>query len=269
MSLRGGRTDEVDVQAVDLRDRDRALSALEQFRVDAVAHLAASIPQNGGIDQMQSYFDDNVSATSTITTFCRLRSCPLVYASSTSVYGSMAGGVPRKESSTPAPESLYALSKYVGELQCRQLSRAAGVPTTALRISAPYGPGNRRNVICLFIQAALRSRDLTVFGTGTRTQDFTYGEDVAAAVERALDQHEEGVFNIASGQPVSMLSLAEAVLAAVPRSRSRIVVGGSDTQADYRADVDVSAARDHLGWRAETSLAAGLAATAASLERDR
>jgi UDP-glucose 4-epimerase len=267
LSLHGGEVEGVRVEAVDLSDRERALRALADVRCDAVVHLAAALPTGGDVLAMQASFDRTVAADSTIAAFCRAHEYGLVYASGSSVYGPMVGDVPVAEERLPAPETLYAAAKYVGDVLCLQLGQEAGVAAASLRISAPYGPGARRpSVVEVFLRAALASADLTLKGSGSRTQDFTFVSDVASAVRHALDVGAAGVFNVGTGEPVSMRRLAELALQAVPESSSRIVASGlADPQEEYRALMDVSKAREELGWTAQVGLLEGLRATAAYL----
>ena len=259
------------VDALDLRDRQQAQAVLSALDVDAVVHLAASLPQGTDRDAMQESFDESLAGAVTILGFCRSTGCPLVYASSSSVYGSMAGELPMSENQLPRPEMLYAAAKYIGDVLCLQLSLETGVPAASLRISAPYGPGNRRStVVDVFLRAALASEDIRLHGSGMRAQDFTFIDDVVDVIERALLLRPSGVFNVGTGHPVSMRDLAEAVLDAVPTSRSRIVSSGSaDPQEDYRALMDVSKARELLGWSARVPLVEGLRLTASALEAGR
>ena len=267
VSLHGGEVAGVQVEALDLCDRNAALARLNKSRFDAVVHLAAALPAGSDVTAMQSSFDRTVASMTTVTALCRAKGCPLVYASGSSVYGSMEPDAPATEESLPAPETLYFAAKYVGDVLCLQLGHEAGVPAAALRISAPYGPGNRRaTVVEIFLRAALASEEIVVQGTGSRTQDRTYVDDAAAAIERALAARASGVFNIGTGRPVSIRALAEAVLEAVPRSTSRIVSGGADPQERYRAAMSVTKAREQLGWAAQVPLVEGLRLTAAKLE---
>ena len=271
VSLHGGQIEGVRVDALDLRDREHSHAMLSELEFDAVVHLAASLPEGTDPNTMQESFDGSVASAVTIVSFCRSTGCPLVWASSSSVYGSMTGEPPVSEDQLPRPETLYAVAKYIGDVLCLQLSLETGVPASILRLSAPYGPGNRRStVIDIFLRAALESEDIRLQGSGRRAQDFTFIDDVVDAIERALLLLPSGVFNVATGRPVSMRDLAEAVLSAVPESRSRIVSGGgADPQEDYRAFMEVSKARERFGWSARVPLVEGLRLTASAIEAGR
>jgi nucleoside-diphosphate-sugar epimerase len=131
---------------------------------------------------------------------------------------------------------------------------------TILRISAPYGPGQRnRTVLRIFIERAISSMDLLYFGTGDRTQDFTSATDVAQAVICSIRRKRGGVFNIAGGNPISMKELAKLVVKCVSGCRSKIVPAGvPDSQESYRADFEILKAKRELGWAPQISLTEGV-----------
>ena len=268
VSLRGGEVAGVRVEPLDLAERRAALTALDAVDCDTIVHLAVALPADGSPEAMQAAFDGTLAIDSTLSVFCRRRGCRLVYVSSSSVYGSMDGWAPVTEEQPAQPENLYAVAKCVGDILYLEQARETGVPTTVLRLSAPYGPGARRpTVVETFLRAALASSDLTLLGSGARAQDFTFVRDAAAAILCALETRASGIFNIGTGMPVSMRRLAECVLAAVPGSRSRISLAETpDPQEDYRALLDVSKARAELNWVARTPLLEGLREMAAWLE---
>lgn len=253
---------------VDVTDARQVEELFEHVCPDAVVHLAATIPETSDALADRVAFEECVAGSVNIVEACRRIEAPLVHASSTAVYGRMSGEVPAVESALPVPESLYGAGKLVGDLLVLQLADGREAPASALRISAPYGPGNPRlSVVNRFLAAALASEDLMLYGSGSRAQDFTFVDDVAEAVVHALSSDARGLFNVASGRPVSMRALADAVLEAVPATRSKVRLADRDDPQDaYRAVIDVTKARVELGWIARTGLLEGLTATAAALQ---
>jgi nucleoside-diphosphate-sugar epimerase len=256
--------DGVATERADVTDRKQVAQVFERARPAAVVHLAAAIPDGSPDRSDRHCFEECVAGSLNVVEACGAAGIPLVHASSTSVYGQMMGASPAHEDVLPAPDSLYGAAKLAGDILTLELEREHDLPACALRISAPYGPGNPRpSVINHFIEAALGSEDLTVFGTGQRTQDFTYVGDVVEAIWCALSSEARGVFNIATGASVSMRELAEEVLRAVPGTGSRVVITGQDDpQETHRALLDVRKAKDTLGWSARMSLHDGIVATA-------
>jgi UDP-glucose 4-epimerase len=107
------------------------------------------------------------------------------------------------------------------------------------------------------------------YGSGERTQDFTSASDIGNAICCAVSNVDaNGVFNIASGKPISMCDLAKLVIRAIAGTKSRAVPSGQpDPQEDYRAAFDISKAQRLLGWRPIVSLEEGIRQWAQCLKR--
>lgn len=268
LSLHGGTVGLSKVDAVDVSHGEDLLNWADNKGADAVIHLASAIPSGSADGGNRGMFDANVSGTLNVIDLVRERRIPLVYASSSSVYGAN-DELPLTESSKPQPVTLYQSSKYVGDVLCEQARLQDNLPISALRISAPYGPGSTsRTVIKIFLESALNSDEITLLGSGNRTQDFTFVGDIIDAIDLSMRADSHGIFNIASGQPVSMKQLASTILRALPRSNSSIVFSERpDPQDDYRAEYSVDKAGDLLGWHASTSLEEGLSITANSIHQ--
>ncbi len=179
----------------------------------------------------------------------------LVYLSGTSVYGRAEGVC--TESSPLNPDGAYIAEKVATEKHILRMDQQGII----LRVSAPYGPGQRaRTVLNSFVESALANRDLVVHGSGARAQDFTAVSDVARAVGLAvIKRGVRGVINIASGCPTAMIELAVLVLSLLPESTSRVVHSGQpDPQEAYRGLFDISHAKADLGWHPTISLPDGL-----------
>lgn len=273
VSRSGGDVDGLTVDALDLTDGHAYLEWRDGKSFDAVVHLAADIPGRpaatpGDRDSdAERMLIANTAMTLHALALADLPESHIIYASGASVYGSAPDTAPADEETPPNPGNLYVAAKYVGEVLCRQRTAGDGLVSTVLRISSPCGPGQKRDTVMrTFIKSAIEGRDLIVYGDGRRTQDFIFAEDVAEAVLQALRRRAEGVFNIASGVPVSMMQLAEAVLAVVG-GKSRIVPGPPDPQEDYRASISIAKARRELDWSPRVSLEEGLRRTVEAMRR--
>jgi nucleoside-diphosphate-sugar epimerase len=115
-------------------------------------------------------------------------------------------------------------------------------------------------VIQVYLEAAIQGRDLLVYGSGNRTQDFTFASDAAEACWIAFDRNAHGTFNITGGEPVTMKRLAELAVTCTGNHGSRIVVGSViDPQDDYRGIFSIEKARRDLGFEPQVGLEDGLA----------
>ena len=156
-----------------------------------------------------------------------------------------------------APDTAYAQSKHDGEAAA--LNADSGLIGTVFRITSPVGPGLRRDTLFpRFVRAAAQGAPLTLNGRGTRRQDYVDVRDIADAAARALSARAGGLFNIASGVPVSNRELAERCRA-VFGGRSGIVFSGAPDPDDGVVwEVAVGKARHTLGWSPGRTLEASL-----------
>ncbi|HEX3848000.1 MAG TPA: NAD-dependent epimerase/dehydratase family protein [Steroidobacteraceae bacterium] len=236
-----------------------AASALEALRslqpLSAVAHCAAAVPPSLTGPAAERVARVNEQIDSCIVEFCRARGIRLVYCSTVSVYGEVAGAVV-DETSPTNPIGPYAIEKLRAEGHVREKLPSYAI----LRICAPYGPTQRQQtVLRIFVERALAGEDLKYFGSGLRQQDFLHVHDAALAVLRAIEHRDvNGVFNVCGGAPISMRALAHLVLQETGSQRRATASGDQDPQEDYRARFDTGRVTGTLGWRPTITLAEGV-----------
>lgn len=156
---------------------------------------------------------------------------------------------PVTESHPLDPQTEYHASKLFGELVTR--GAANDLAGTILRLSAPVGPGGSRSrILPAFVAWALAGEPVTVFGDGSRRQDFVDVRDVARASGAALTRSVAGTFNIASGRTISNRELAERCISRLGSS-SALVHTGIDPEDGVTWEISVDRAREALGWEAE------------------
>ena len=188
------------------------------------------------------------------------------------------GGVltplPTPETKTPDPTSVYALSKYDQERLCLMTGEAYGLPTAALRFFNVYGTRQALSnpytgVLAIFGSRFLNDNAPLVFEDGAQRRDFVHVEDVARAVRLALEMDEADgeVFNVGSGEPRSILEIAETLSEVTGRAHLAPQVSGTYRVGDIRhCFADVSKAEERLGYRPEVAFRDGLEELAGWLE---
>ncbi|NLV41970.1 MAG: NAD(P)-dependent oxidoreductase [Candidatus Hydrogenedentes bacterium] len=220
---------------------------------DAVVHCAAALPPAP---------DDEIAAVNTAATrglVALARECgvrQMLFLSSMSLLRRPLER-PITEAHPVAPDTAYAQSKYDGEAAV--LDADSGLTGTVFRITSPVGPGLRRDTLFpRFVCAAAQGAPLTLNGRGTRRQDYVDVRDIAEAVVRALSARAGGLFNIASGVPVSNRELAERCCAVLD-SRSEILFSGMpDPDDEVVWEVCIEKARQTLGWTPSQPLDASI-----------
>jgi UDP-glucose 4-epimerase len=233
-----------------------ALDVVEES--DAIVHCAAALPASLADSGEQAATNRAIDAH--VLGRAREWHAAVVYASGTSLYGHREIGEPPFSEADPVRAvGPYLQEKAWAEDLGHQLPEQGGGAFTALRISAPYGPDQTaRTVLALFVERALRGEPLRYWGDGTREQDFTYADDVAAACACAL-HGPGGVFNIAGGMPLSMRELALMVAEVAGTDAGAVMRDGRpDPEEGRSARYDIGAARRTLGWSPRVSLREGL-----------
>jgi nucleoside-diphosphate-sugar epimerase len=249
----------------DLQDRSRVAEAVGG--VDYIFHQAAvvSVPQS--MQEPEVCFEINVKGTLNMLEAAREAGVKqVVLASSAAVYGE-SQDLPLKEGSILGVLSPYAASKQVTEVYAGLYTRGFGLPVVALRYFNVYGPRQSLDsdyaaAIPIFSHRLLNAQAPTIFGDGCQRRDFIYVSDVARANLLAAenDQAAGQVFNICTGEEISILDLVETLSEIIPESPAPEF--GPPRSGDiYRSQGDPSRAEKVLNFRPEISLHEGLSKT--------
>jgi len=214
----------------DLADREATARLFNEFRPDAVAHLAAQAGVRYSLINPHAYVESNLVAFTNILEGCRQNGVQhLVYASSSSVYGANTLMPFSVRHNVDHPISLYAASKKANELMAHTYSHLFGLPTTGLRFFTVYGPWGRPDMaMFIFSRAILEGRPIDLFNHGRMERDFTYIDDIIEGVIRVLDRIPTGnsawtgdspdpgtsrapyqIYNIGNHSPVRLMRLIE------------------------------------------------------------
>lgn len=202
-----------------------ALSIFGNEKIDAIVHIASKIPSSFATTTYEDAFQPNLQMMNNLYNLAlEKRVSKFIYLST---FGSMS------DSQKLDLKDFYTASKICGEHFCSMLE-AQGVQTASLRISSPYGEfANKRTVLSLFVDRALKNQDITVHGTGSRSQNFVYAGDVVSAIEKCFERDVTGVYSILGAQNTTMIELAKTAIA-VTGSQSKLIVGEKpDEQEGY------------------------------------
>ena len=179
-------------------------------RAESVFHLAAKAGVRASWGQsFTQYIKNNVLNTQRLLEAAKggvLKK--IVFASSSSVYGATPD-LPMKETSPVAPMSPYGVTKLAAEKLCDLYFRNYGVPAVSLRYFTVYGPGQRPDMAFhKFFRAIHEDREITVFGDGRQTRDFTFVADIVEANLAALAAGRPGeAYNIGGGHRETLENL--------------------------------------------------------------
>jgi UDP-glucuronate 4-epimerase len=245
---------------LDLADRAGMAALFAERRFEHVVHLAAQAGVRYSLIDPYAYIDSNLIGFTTILEGCRHSGCKhLLYASSSSVYGSNTKMPFSVHDNVDHPLSLYGASKKANELMAHAYSHLYGLPTTGLRFFTVYGPWGRPDMaMWLFAKAILAGEPIKLFNNGNMRRDFTYVDDIVESILRLVprapapdrnwsgDAQDPGassapwrVYNIGNNQPVELLEVVRLMEEAlgVKAKRELLPMQPGDVPATY-ADVD-------------------------------
>ena len=235
----------------------------KKHKFDAIIHLAAQINARLSISDPLHDAKTNMEGTLNLLELAKTYKIPrFVFASSIAIYGTPIY-MPCDENHPSNPLSPYGISKYGAEKYVQLYSRAHGIQYTILRYANVYGPRQNAKgeagVISIFIDNALQSKPLKIFGDGKQTRDFVFVEDVAKATILGLSCRNITA-NIASDSVISITDLAKRIqrLSSKP---IQIIYGDAMPVYIKHIQVDTTKAKKMLGWKASVPLDKGLEKT--------
>jgi UDP-glucuronate 4-epimerase len=246
----------------DIRDQKALEDAFEQARPDVVVHLAARAGVRASVEDPRSYLEVNERGGLNVLLGCQQRGgIPLVFASTSSVYGNCARVPFREDDPATAPLSPYAASKRAAELMVHAFHHLHRQPAAVLRFFTVYGPRGRPDMaLWSFTRALRRAEPIRLHGEQTE-RDFTYIDDIVdgvlGAVGWVVANRGYDTFNLGRSQPVRVRELIE-LLARELGVTPRVTLGELQPGESRATAADVSRARQVFGYQPEVSLAQGL-----------
>lgn len=269
---------------------DKALidSLFSEFKPDIVVNLAAQAGVRYSITNPDAYVESNLIGFYNILEACRHSYDNgadgvkhLVYASSSSVYGSNKKVPYSTDDKVDNPVSLYAATKKSNELMAHAYSKLYNIPSTGLRFFTVYGPAGRPDMAYFgFTDKLLKDETIKIFNYGNCKRDFTYIDDIVEGVIRVMNKAPErkngedglpippyAVYNIGNSNPENLLDfvqiLQEELIAAevLPADydfeahKELVPMQPGDVPVTY---ADTSALECAFGFRPSTSLREGL-----------
>jgi UDP-glucuronate 4-epimerase len=263
---------------LDLADRVRMAGLFAEHRFPYVVHLGAQAGVRYSLVDPFAYVDANLIGFTNILEGCRHNGCRhLLFASSSSVYGSNTKMPFSVHDNVDHPLSLYGASKKANELMAHAYSHLYGLPTTGLRFFTVYGPWGRPDMaMWIFTSAMLAGQPIKLFNRGKMRRDFTYIDDVVESIDRLVDRAPTAnrnwspaspdpgsssapwrIYNIGNNSPVEVLEIVRLLEEAIGRKAKRelLPMQPGDVPATY---ADVDALMRDVGFRPTTSIGEGI-----------
>lgn len=265
-----------------IADRQLIDSIFEQNKIDIVVNLAAQAGVRYSITNPDAYIESNIIGFYNILEACRNHPVEhLVYASSSSVYGTNKKIPYSTDDKVDNPVSLYAATKKSNELMAHAYSKLYNIPSTGLRFFTVYGPAGRPDMAYFgFTNKLIKGDTIEIFNYGNCERDFTYIDDIVEGVMRIMacapekEVGEDGlpvapycVYNIGNNQPENLLNFVQILQEELIRAKvlpedydfethkKLVPMQPGDVPVTY---ADTSALERDFGFKPRTSLREGL-----------
>lgn len=265
-----------------LADKALLFQLFARYHFDIVVNLAAQAGVRYSIDHPDVYMESNIMGFFNILEACRQYPVAhLVYASSSSVYGSNKKIPYSTEDPVDNPVSLYAATKKSNELMAHAYSKLYNIPSTGLRFFTVYGPAGRPDMAYFsFTNKLRRNETIKIFNYGNCLRDFTYVDDIVCGITkvmRAAPEKQIGedglpvppyrVYNIGNNQPENLLEFVDVLQQELVRAgvlpqdydfeahKELVPMQPGDVPVTY---ADVSGLERDFGFRPATSIREGL-----------
>jgi UDP-glucose 4-epimerase len=218
--------------------------------IDLVIHNAASL--NSGLTQIEIDEVEKVNIESTYTLLEAISKTSVKKIIYTSGFNIIKKPLPEKivEGSELDPKTIYARSKYIAEKMIEENFKKSCLDFSILRVSSPITPSLNlmpNTVVKKWIQTSIDGKIIQVYGLGKRTQDFISVSDIANAFLCSIKKPQlSGVFNIASGSPISMLELAQMI---TYKFGNKYELTDIDENENDRWNINVDKAMEQLSFK--------------------
>ena len=265
-----------------LADKELINNLFEEYKFDVVVNLAAQAGVRYSITNPDAYIESNLIGFYNILEACRNYPVEhLVYASSSSVYGTNKKVPYSTDDKVDNPVSLYAATKKSNELMAHSYSKLYNIPSTGLRFFTVYGPAGRPDMAYFgFTNKLIKGETIQIFNYGNCKRDFTYVDDIVEGVKRVMTcapekaNGEDGlplppyrVYNIGNSSPENLLDFVDILQQELVRAgvlpedydfeahKELVPMQPGDVPVTF---ADTSALEADLGFKPSTPLREGL-----------
>ena len=265
-----------------IADKETVENLFTEYKFDIVVNLAAQAGVRYSITNPDVYIESNIIGFYNILEACRNHPVEhLVYASSSSVYGTNKKIPYSTDDKVDNPVSLYAATKKSNELMAHSYSKLYNIPSTGLRFFTVYGPAGRPDMAYFgFTNKLIKGETIEIFNFGNCKRDFTYVDDIVEGVKRVMmhapekQTGEDGlpvppykVYNIGNNSPENLLDFVDILqqelvdAGVLPEDydfeahKKLVPMQAGDVPITY---ADTTALEEDFGFKPSTSLRMGL-----------
>ncbi|MFA5383167.1 MAG: NAD-dependent epimerase [Eubacteriales bacterium] len=251
----------------DLADKESLAALFNENDIDVVINLAAQAGVRYSIENPEAYIQSNIVGFFNVLENCRRHTIEhLLYASSSSVYGTNKKIPFATEDRVDHPVSLYAATKISNELMAYTYSHLYQLPVTGLRFFTVYGPYGRPDMAYFsFTKAIIENKPIKIFNNGDMYRDFTYIDDVVNGILPLIEKSPaltmEGVpykiYNIGNNRPEKLLDFIAAIEKSIGKKAVKEFYPMQPGDV-YQTCADVTDLMEDIGFRPNTTINDGI-----------
>lgn len=257
----------------DLCDSNALNKIFRTHKPQTVVNLAAQAGVRYSLTNPQAYVQSNMVGFSHLIEACRIHNVEhLVYASTSSVYGSTEKQPFQESDATNHPLTIYAASKKANELMAHSYSHLYQLPTTGLRFFTVYGPWGRPDMAFFsFTRDILAGKTIKIYNQGKMQRDFTYIDDLVAGISLAIDKEIKEelspkaathsapyyLYNLGSGRTINLLDYIHAIEQATGKIADKefLPMQNGDVPSTH---ADIQQAERELGYLPQITFQEGI-----------
>lgn len=250
-----------------INDKQALTSVLESEQYDVIVHLAAQAGVRYSMINPSVYVETNISGFLNVLELCHANAVKkIVYASSSSVYGTCANFPYSENDSTGVPISFYAITKKTNEMMAYSYSRLYNIPMIGLRYFTVYGPWGRPDMLPMLLADSIRDgKQIEIYNNGKMYRDFTYIDDVVDATIRAIkcdcgvdvDGVPHHIYNVASSKPILISDFIRVIEDSFQKKAKQSYVSQNALDVSI-THADITKITNELGYNPKYSIEQGV-----------
>ncbi len=250
----------------DITDFKDLKMIFDENKIEKVIHLAARAGVRASMDNPQLYADVNIKGTINVLECIKENNVrnknkitKLIFASSSSVYGSNKKIPFSENDSVNNLMSPYAATKIAGELICKTYNHLYKIPVICLRFFTVYGPRNRPDMaVYKFTKAISDGKEISIFGDGESSRDYTYVEDIVGGIILSLNKDVTfEIINLGNSNPIKLKDLIKTIEKNIGKKAkiNKLPSQKGDVELTY---ANISKAKKILGYHPKTNIQRGI-----------
>ncbi len=256
------------ISKIDLKNFKKLHEFTKDHNIKFIIHLAAQAGIRYSFVNPRSYIDSNINGFFNVLEIAKIFNIKnLIYASSSSVYGSNSSSPFKESSVTNEPLQLYAATKTSNEVMAHAYSHSFNIKTTGLRFFTVYGPYGRPDMaIYKFVEALSKNKKFYLYDKGKMLRDFTYIDDIVKGIVAIFNEDNNTrskkinynkIYNLGRGMPVKTIDLIKKI-EKIYGKKGKIIFKNSNNSEMSKTHCSINKFKRDYNFIPKTNLDTGL-----------